>query len=176
MRRKYAPVKIPFASHSEIMVAGILNAEPGEFFFRRTFDEAFLENLRESMTNEIEVLEGDHPLEADQKLAMIEVKRHFKELFDAGREEEILKELEDAQDELMDAMTLKRQLEAELREIDETEEDAQAVVDFHEAADRMLRERGLKPIESIYAAKLKRRLERERRRNNTGTTGKEEWK
>ena len=152
--------KSPFHFRSEREIARYLIIPPGTTMIGTVpYDESFLADFRHSLEEPIIVTKEDDEFDAQLKRDMIAAKL---EILDRVRNGESLKEvLEENRNERNRLALFKRDLESDLLSL--TKEDSiteDSLSDFIAAANKMLEQKGLKPLTQtgILKANLRRNL------------------
>jgi len=149
-----------FESNAENALDGIVNQEMGDRFLGDFDEKQFEKEFLAAMANKIEVTEEDNEDEARRKLEMIDMK---KELFAAYKRGESIGEIvKAARDEINKAADLRDNLIAELVEIKKSQASPQEIEDFYVAANKMLAEKGVRPLYS--PATIKQKLQEAKQR------------
>ena len=149
-----------FVSNAENALDGIVNQEMGDRFLGDFDEKQFEKEFLAAMINKIEVTEEDNEDEARRKLEMIDMK---KELFAAYKRGESIGEIvKNARDEINKAADLRDNLIAELVEIKKSQASPQEIEDFYVAANKMLAEKGVRPLYS--PATIKQKLQEAKQR------------
>ena len=149
-----------FVSNAENALDGIVNQEMGDRFLGDFDEKQFEKEFLAAMINKIEVTEEDNEDEARRKLEMIDMK---KELFAAYKRGESIGEIvKAARDEINKAADLRDNLIAELVEIKKSQASPQEIEDFYVAANKMLAEKGVRPLYS--PATIKQKLQEAKQR------------
>jgi len=138
-----------FTNYAERDIAGMLLVEPGDTLVGDyTYDESFTERFLESLKTEIPDSDEDTPFQKELKQAVRETKKELKARYDKGENlAEIMAETRKQFKELglyrEDIQRMVDEAKSE-RGDDLTEQDEK---DLIEAANKMLEERGCKPLE-----------------------------
>lgn len=156
------PNPFHFLSHpSERDIASLAKVEPGTFFLMQpTYGEAFDNDFINAMLDKIEYSDDDTDEVREAKATVTELKKELaKQCKEEGRKpSEIMNEFAKT---LYDLGQYQRQLENELNELHENPDLSDAdVEDFFKAANQMLEQKGLKPMEIPNLAKRSIRLQR----------------
>lgn len=156
------PNPFHFLSHpSERDIASLAKVEPGTFFLMQpTYGEAFDNDFINAMLDKIEYSDDDTDEIREAKATVAELKKELaKQCKEEGRKpSEIMNEFAKT---LYDLGQYQRQLENELNELHENPDLSDAdVEDFFKAANKMLEQKGLKPMEIPNLAKRSIRLQR----------------
>ena len=158
-----------FVSNAENALDGIVNQEMGDRFLGDFDEKQFEKEFLASIPNKIEVTDEDNEDEARRKLEMIDMK---KELFAAYKRGESIGEIvKRVRDEVNKAADLRDNLIAELVEIKKSQASPQEIEDFYAAANKILAEKGVRPLYSpatikqkLQEAKQRKLAERESRK------------
>ena len=127
-------------------IASLLLIEPGDIVmggpdYQRTFVRDFLKTYENPFIPE----PGDTPEQKELKLAVAEVKGELKARYEAG--EDIAKVMQDAREQLRQLSVYKYELQQEVNKYARTDAlSAEDVEDFVKAANKMLEDRGVKPM------------------------------
>jgi len=155
-----------FQHSAEKDIARLLSIEPGKFFIGNgNYGPRFIESFKKSLTEPTLVTQDDTDEEKALKRQVNEVKADLKARMDAG--EDIGQVMKEAEQELRDLAAYKNNMIKELNQIrmgqDVSEQDFQ---DYIDAANKMMKERGLKELKfpAIHESQLKMLRERYRAR------------
>ena len=135
-----------FKYNSEEFIASLLEMEPGtpvigEF----KFSKRFLEDLRKSFDEKIEILDADDARTRELKEAVSATKEDLRKRMEAG--EDVCQILKESRKQLQELAAYKMDLMAELRNIRKSGEwTAEEYSKFVSAANKMLEGRGATPI------------------------------
>lgn len=135
-----------FKYHSEEFIASLLEMEPGtpvigEF----KFSKRFLEDLKKSFGEKIEILDSDDERTRELKEAVSATKDDLRKRMEAG--EDVCQILKESRKQLQELAAYKMDLMAELRNIRKSGEwTAEEYSKFVAAANKMLEDRGAAPI------------------------------
>lgn len=143
-RFKAEQAKVPFQKLSEFEIHRVIATQPGETFLPYTLPPAFDEDFRKHMNDPIVIGEDDPEELKEAKLNMIEAKKRIRELMKEGFSPRQI--LEQEQEALTKAQTMRDNLMGELREIEANAKSLQEVDDFVNAANKMLDEYGAKHV------------------------------
>jgi len=157
VNRKKTFIDTVFDQPADREIAVLLNATPGAFRIgSHDFDKRFTNRFLESLKHPIIVSADDDERTAALKRAVNETKIELKARYDDG--EDIVQVMNDAQKQLRELglyrEELRRMAQKSAREI---KGDPAARKDVYDAANKMLAERGLQPLE--MPSMLKRQLE-----------------
>lgn len=158
-----------FASNAENALDGIVNQDMGDRFLGDFDEKQFEKEFLLAIPNKIEITEEDNEDEARRKMEMIDMK---KDLFEAYKRGESIGEIvKNARDEINRAADLRDNLIAELVEIKKSQATDQEIEDYYAAANKMLAEKGVRPLYSpatirqkLQEAKQRKIAERESRK------------
>ena len=148
-----------FSNHAEQDIAALLIMEPGDTIVGSgpTYGKAFVKQFLKSLETPIEFSDEDTPFQRDLKKSVIETKKDLKARYDAG--EDIAKIMNDSFKELKELSLYRQELEDQVARIrkdkgDLSDEDYKDLLD---AANKMLEERGCKPLRAsqIFERKMK---------------------
>ena len=143
-RFKEEQAKLPFKHMSELEIYRIISTMPGETILPTTLPPSFEKDFIEHLNDPIVINDDDSDQVKQDKQTMIAVKAKLKELMDRG--ESIREIMESEQEHLVKVMTMRDNLFAELRKIEESATSLQEVEDFVNAANKMLEEYGAQNI------------------------------
>lgn len=153
----YAGQKVVFKHPSDVHVSTLLRLKPGQMIlggikYDKFFDKAFVESLEE----DIEFNDDDTEEERQAKEDVIEARKILKEAMDRG--ESPAKVMQETRDELLKMFQYKQDLAEQIAALKQNEDMTDAdVLDLYEAANAMLRDKGI----SEFSTKLlQRRLGR----------------
>ena len=157
-----------FGNRAENEIASLIAVKPGTTIFgMRRYDAQFEAEFLESLKTPIEILDTDTPREKALKQGMIEVKREIVDKMAKG--EKLADILKGARDELRREATYRRELQKKLLEISDTPElTAQEMKDYVDAANVMLKERGIAPIHASSFIRSALQIERAEKRETAG--------
>ena len=143
-RFKAEQAKVPFQKLSEFEIHRVIATQPGETFLPYTLPPSFDEDFKKHMNDPI-IIEDEDPEDLKEaKLNMIEAKKRIRELMKEGLTPRQI--LEQEQEALTKAQTMRDNLMGELREIEANAKTLQEVDDFVNAANKMLDEYGAKHV------------------------------
>ena len=143
-RFKEEQAKLPFKHMSELEIHRIISTMPGETILPTALPPNFEEDFIAHLNDPIVINDDDSDEVKQDKQTMIAVKARLKELMDKG--ESVRKIMEEEQEHLVKVMTLRDNLFAELRKIEESATSSQEIDDYVKAANKMLEEYGAKYI------------------------------
>lgn len=135
-----------FKNCADIQIASLLTRRPGDMCigdpqYERNFVSEFLRSFKNPAIPE----PGDTEEQKELKRAVAEVKGDLKARYDAG--EDIAKIMRDADNELRQLGAYKKELEEQVRELSKKDDvSAQDIEDYVAAANKMLEERGIRPM------------------------------
>ena len=157
-----------FGNRAENEIASLIAVKPGTTIFgMRRYDEQFEAEFLESLKTPIEILDTDTPREKALKRSMIDVKREIVDKMANG--EKLADILKGARDELRREAAYRRQLQKQLFEISNSPElTAQEMKDYVDAANIMLKERGIAPIRASSFIRSALQIERAEKRETEG--------
>lgn len=148
-----------FSNHAEQDIAALLIMEPGDTIVGSgpTYGKAFVNQFLKSLETPIEFSDEDTPFQRDLKQSVIETKKDLKARYDAG--EDIAKIMNDSFKELKELSLYRQELEDQVARIkkDKGEMSDKDYKDLLGAANKMLEERGCKPLRAtqIFERKMK---------------------
>ena len=152
-----------FKYNSEEFIASLLEMEPGtpvigEF----KFSKRFLEDLRKSFDEKIEILDSDDVRTRELKEAVSATKDDLRKRMEAG--EDVSQILKESRKQLQELAAYKMDLMAELRNIRKSGEwTAEEYSKFVAAANKMLEDRGATPIKlpRVIVRQLRKQQEKD---------------
>jgi len=135
-----------FKHTSEAQIAGLLQVKPGSLIVGdMKYSYRFVEDFKESLKEPIEILETDSEYDRQLKLDVIETKKQLKAAMDRG--EDIAQIMTDTRNELRKLGQYRDELRKELNKIRrEGEYTDQEIEDFTAAANKLLEDKGCRPI------------------------------
>jgi len=145
----FHPARTPediFKRSSEREIAAMINTEPGTWFMRKpTFGARFDSDFAESLKEEIKIEETDTPEQRELKQAVIDTKAELATRMKAGAKPSEI--MSDFADSLYELGEYRRSIEENLAQLkkDESISDKD-IEDFVNTANKMLTEKGAKPI------------------------------
>lgn len=136
-----------FGNRVDNEIAGLISMVPGATMFgMRRYDEKFEAEFRESLKEKIEILPTDSPREKLLKQNMIEVKQEIADRMQKG--EKLANILGEARTELQKLATYRRSVQKMVQEHIENEKfTTQDVKDLVKAANMMLKDKGVAPLQ-----------------------------
>ena len=138
-----------FTEHSDIKIERLLRLKPGQMFLGTLkYDEKFVKDFIKSLDTPIVIDEKDSPEDKEMKQAMIDTRADLKAAYDRGEDiAAIMTETERQMREMATyRMDLERMASQQFRE--NPDMSAQDMADFVEAANTMLKERGMEPLKT----------------------------
>jgi hypothetical protein len=156
------PERKIFQNKAEQEIAVLLNTPLGTTMIgKRVYGEDFEKSFLESISNPIIVMHDDDEQTAALKSAVNEAKLALKERYDNG--ESVAEIMNDTYRELRDLASYREDLRRETQKlIAGSMGDTEETKMIYEAANRMLAERGLKPLREPVLLKNKLKLEQGR--------------
>ena len=149
-----------FSNHAEQDIAALLIMEPGDTIVGSgpTYGKAFVNQFLKSLETPIEFSDEDTPFQRDLKQSVIETKKDLKARYDAG--EDIAKIMNDSFKELKELSLYRQELEDQVARIKKDKGGDLSDKDYQDllgAANKMLEERGCKPLRAsqIFERKMK---------------------
>ena len=137
----YAGQKQLFKAPTDIHISTVVNLEPGQMIIGGyTYDSRFDEQFRKAIKEPVEFCDDDTDEERRKKEAVVEARKVLIEAMERG--ESPAKVLQEARDELVRLFQYRQNLREMLTTIAH-EDGAQEAYDAYQAANKMLRERGL---------------------------------
>ena len=176
-KRRNRPRFAIFGNRAENEIASLIAMKPGTAIFgRRRYDAQFEEDFKESLNKPIEISETDSPREKALKQAMIEVKKEIAARMAKG--EKLADILASARDELRRESAYRRQMQKHILDAaDSGTMSSRDLQDYVDAANVMLKERGIAPIHASsfirHAIEVERADERERTVNAVSASPKQ---
>lgn len=136
-----------FEHHVENQIASLLTLPPGGTLVGTPkYDQKFVDAFLKSLENPIIVTKDDDDETAELKRAVIETKKDLKTRYDAG--EDIAQVMNDTHNEFQKLARVKKDIEEEIRKI---QRDPNATIDdiddFVSAANVLLEQKGIEPIQ-----------------------------
>ncbi len=162
MRKRHPIPKVPFKEPAEMALMGLLNWTQADYYEKRDFDSRFLEQLRACIDKPIEAEDGDSEWASDLKEAMDTLKKKLKPYLTIGTPEadrEILKMLNDEQEAILRDQQTYRDIVDEMRKAEANGAGDEDLVSLEDAANIIMKKRGLNPIKSLRIARLRRKLD-----------------
>ncbi len=156
-----------FEFHCENQIAGLLMHEPGATLVgTQTYNGRFTKQFLESLETPIVINDDDSEEHKELKRNVIQAKKDLKAAYDRG--EDIEKIMLDTRKELQDLARYKRELRGMVFEYNKTEGvSEQDIDDYVQAANKMLEEKGIAPLDPGPLARRKLRMQMlEERKNN----------
>lgn len=155
-----------FESNAENALDGIVNQLPGDMLLGDFDEKRFEREFLAAMNNKIEISEEDNEDEVRRKMEMIDMK---KELMAArARGESIGEIVKNLRNEVNKMAELRDNLISELVTIKKSQATPEEIEEYYQAANKILADRGVRPIyspatikEKLQAAKLRKAAERE---------------
>ena len=135
-----------FKHTSEAQIAGLLEIKPGAFIVGdMKYSHRFVEDFKESLNDPIEILDTDSEYDKQLKRDVIETKKQLKSAMDRG--EDIAQIMTDTRNELRKLGQYREELRQELHKIRTGGEyTEQEIEDFTVAANKLLADKGCRPI------------------------------
>lgn len=137
-----------FKHSAELEIEGLVTITPGKFMIDVPINgRVFLKSFKESLKEEIEILDTDTEEEKEIKRAVITAKKELKDAMDRG--EDIVKIMNDSRKELVRLNQYRDQIVETAREqLSKEDTTDQDVADFVEAANSMLTKNGIRPLKA----------------------------
>lgn len=153
-----------FEHHVENQIASLLTLPPGGTLVGTPkYDQKFVDAFLKSLENPIIVSKDDDEAAAELKRAMIETKKDLKARYDAG--EDIAQIMNETHNEFQKLSRVKKDIEEEVRKI---QRDPNATIDdiddFVSAANILLEQKGIEPIQMNPIVRQMLILQRENNR------------
>ena len=135
-----------FKHTSEAQIAGLLEIKPGAFIVGdMKYSYRFVEDFKESLNDPIEILDTDSEYDKQLKRDVIETKKQLKAAMDRG--EDIAQIMTDTRNELRKLGQYREELRQELHKLRAGGEyTEQEIEDFTAAANKLLADKGCRPI------------------------------
>lgn len=157
-------------------IAGVLKTRPGETYIGESTDyfREFPELFKRAIKKPIVINPDDSEEVREMKQAVIDARLELKQRMDAG--EDLTKVMQDTREQLRELGLYREEIERQVREIAETKEDLDGrdAKDLLDAANKMLKDRGIEPLRVPAALAYKiRQYKYEQKTQKQSNEGKE---
>ena len=144
---KFSIADKTFKHSADVELGNLLMVEPGDDLLGDTAGmyRGFNKEFDEALTEPIEYSDDDTPIQRKMKQAVNELRKELKERRAKG--EDIEKIMEDTRNQLKELSLYRQELEDEVRKLSTDDLTQKDYDDLVAAANQMLKERGIKPLE-----------------------------
>ena len=144
---KFSIADKTFKHSADVELGNLLMVEPGDDLLGDTAGmyRGFNKEFDEALTEPIEYSDDDTPIQREMKQAVNELRKELKERRAKG--EDIEKIMEDTRNQLKELSLYRQELEDEVRKLSTDDLTQKDYEDLVAAANQMLKERGIKPLE-----------------------------
>ena len=144
---KFSIADKTFKHSADVELGNLLMVEPGDDLLGDTAGmyRGFNKEFDEALTEPIEYSDDDTPIQREMKQAVNELRKELKDRRAKG--EDIEKIMEDTRNQLKELSLYRQELEDEVRKLSTDDLTQKDYEDLVAAANRMLKERGIKPLE-----------------------------
>ena len=144
---KFSIADKTFKHSADVELGNLLMVEPGDDLLGDTAGmyRGFNKEFDEALTEPIEYSDDDTPMQREMKQAVNELRKELKDRRAKG--EDIEKIMEDTRNQLKELSLYRQELEDEVRKLSTDDLTQKDYEDLVEAANQMLKERGIKPLE-----------------------------
>lgn len=144
---KFSIADKTFKHSADVELGNLLMVEPGDDLLGDTAGmyRGFNKEFDEALTEPIEYSDDDTPMQREMKQAVNELRKELKERRAKG--EDIEKIMEDTRNQLKELSLYRQELEDEVRKLSTDDLTQKDYEDLVAAANQMLKERGIKPLE-----------------------------
>ena len=144
---KFSIADKTFKHSADVELGNLLMVEPGDDLLGDTAGmyRGFNKEFDEALTEPIEYSDDDTPMQREMKQAVNELRKELKDRRAKG--EDIEKIMEDTQNQLKELSLYRQELEDEVRKLSTDDLTQKDYEDLVAAANQMLKERGIKPLE-----------------------------
>ena len=144
---KFSIADKTFKHSADVELGNLLMVEPGDDLLGDTAGmyRGFNKEFDEALTEPIEYSDDDTPIQREMKQAVNELRKELKERRAKG--EDIEKIMEDTRNQLKELSLYRQELEDEVRKLSTDDLTQKDYDDLVAAANQMLKERGIKPLE-----------------------------
>ena len=144
---KFSIADKTFKHSADVELGNLLMVEPGDDLLGDTdgMYRGFNKEFDEALTEPIEYSDDDTPIQREMKQAVNELRKELKERRAKG--EDIEKIMEDTRNQLKELSLYRQELEDEVRKLSTDDLTQKDYEDLVAAANQMLKERGIKPLE-----------------------------
>lgn len=144
---KFSIADKTFKHSADVELGNLLMVEPGDDLLGDTAGmyRGFNKEFDEALTEPIEYSDDDTPIQREMKQAVNELRKELKDRRANG--EDIEKIMEDTRNQLKELSLYRQELEDEVRKLSTDDLTQNDYEDLVAAANQMLKERGIKPLE-----------------------------
>lgn len=144
---KFSIADKTFKHSADVELGNLLMVEPGDDLLGDTAGmyRGFNKEFDEALTEPIEYSDDDTPIQREMKQAVNELRKELKDRRAKG--EDIEKIMEDTRNQLKELSLYRQELEDEVRKLSTDDLTQTDYEDLVAAANQMLKERGIKPLE-----------------------------
>jgi hypothetical protein len=144
---KFSIADKTFKHSADVELGNLLMVEPGDDLLGDTAGmyRGFNKEFDEALAEPIEYSDDDTPIQREMKQAVNELRKELKDRRANG--EDIEKIMEDTRNQLKELSLYRQELEDEVRKLSTDDLTQKDYEDLVEAANQMLKERGIKPLE-----------------------------
>ena len=144
---KFSIADKTFKHSADVELGNLLMVEPGDDLLGDTAGmyRGFNKEFDEALTEPIEYSDDDTPMQREMKQAVNELRKELKDRRAKG--EDIEKIMEDTRNQLKELSLYRQELEDEVRKLSTDDLTQKDYEDLVAAANQMLKERGIKPLE-----------------------------
>ena len=144
---KFSIADKTFKHSADVELGNLLMVEPGDDLLGDTAGmyRGFNKEFDEALTEPIEYSDDDTPIQREMKQAVNELRKELKDRRAKG--EDIEKTMEDTRNQLKELSLYRQELEDEVRKLSTDDLTQKDYEDLVAAANQMLKERGIKPLE-----------------------------
>lgn len=144
---KFSIADKTFKHSADVELGNLLMVEPGDDLLGDTAGmyRGFNKEFDEALTEPIEYSDDDTPIQREMKQAVNELRKELKDRRVKG--EDIEKIMEDTRNQLKELSLYRQELEDEVRKLSTDDLTQKDYEDLVAAANQMLKERGIKPLE-----------------------------
>ena len=157
---KFSIADKTFKHSADVELGNLLMVEPGDDLLGDTAGmyRGFNKEFDEALTEPIEYSDDDTPIQREMKQAVNELRKELKDRRAKG--EDIEKIMEDTRNQLKELSLYRQELEDEVRKLSTDDLTQKDYEDLVAAANQMLKERGIKPLEMPSTVRHAIRLRR----------------
>lgn len=157
---KFSIADKTFKHSADVELGNLLMVEPGDDLLGDTAGmyRGFNKEFDEALTEPIEYSDDDTPMQREMKQAVNELRKELKDRRAKG--EDIEKIMEDTRNQLKELSLYRQELEDEVRKLSTDDLTQKDYEDLVAAANQMLKERGIKPLEMPSTVRHAIRLRR----------------
>lgn len=144
---KFSIADKTFKHSADVELGNLLMVEPGDDLLGDTAGmyRGFNKEFDEALSEPIEYSDDDTPIQREMKQAVKELRKELKDRRAKG--EDIEKIMEDTRNQLKELSLYRQELEDEVRKLSTDDLTQKDYEDLVAAANQMLKERGIKPLE-----------------------------